>query len=124
MKLHLETLDRHTSFRPGDTVEGVAGWEPGPGEDPPDRVEVRLFWHTAGKGDRDVGVVDTVSFDAPAPTDAQVYRLALPAAGPYSFSGKLISLTWSIELVVMAGGNEHVERLDLTVSPTGEEVRL
>src|SRR5690606_38006090 len=48
VKLHLETLDRHTSFRPGDTVEGVAGWEPGPGEDPPDRVEVRLFWHTAG----------------------------------------------------------------------------
>jgi hypothetical protein len=120
MNLHLETLDHRGSYRPGDVVEGVAGWEAADGK-PPAGVEVRLFWHTTGKGDEDVGIADTARFENPAAADAQRYMLQLPVV-PYSFSGRLISLQWSLELIVQPGN--HVTRLDITVSPTGEEVRL
>ena len=118
-KVHLETLEGRTTFRPGDAVEGVAGWEL---EAPPKLVEVRLFWHTAGKGDTDVQIVEAVRFDDAPAVDARIYRFTLPGDGPYSFSGRLITLQWSIELVTKPG--KEVAKLDLTLSPTGEEVRL
>src|SRR5690606_28676875 len=102
-----------------EVVEGVAGWEL---DAPPTSVELRLFWHTAGKGDEDVKIVDTVRFDDAPAVDARIYRITLPADGPYGFSGRLITLQWSLELVVKPGGD--VARLDITVSPTREEVRL
>lgn len=118
MSIHLETLDNQTRFRPGDAVSGIAGWELGA---TPESVEVCLFWHTSGKGDRDVGIVDRVMLTPTGPIDAQPYRLQLPAQ-PYSFSGTLMTLTWSIELIVEP--DRHVARIDLTVSPSGEAVAL
>lgn len=118
MSLHLETIDNASAFAPGDTIEGVAGWEL---EAPPERVEVRLFWHTAGKGGEDVSVVETVRFDAPQAADAQPYRFTTPE-GPYAFEGKLITLRWGIELVVVPGGPSR--RLSITLSPTGAPIRL
>lgn len=118
MSTHLETLDHQTRFHPGDVISGIAGWELEP---IPDSVEVCLFWHTSGKGDRDVGIADRVHLSATGATDAQPFRLQAPAE-PYSFSGRLITLTWSIELIVEPG--HHVQRLDITLSPTGEEVTL
>ncbi len=117
-KVHIETLDHRTAYHPGDVVEGVAGWE---FDTPPTWVEVRLFWHTAGKGDADVRVVETTRFEGVPAVDARIFRFTLPA-GPYSFSGRLITLRWSLELVTQPGSN--VAKLDLTVSPTGAEVRL
>lgn len=117
-ELRLETLDHATAFRPGDVIEGIAGWDR---PDPPRHAEVRLIWHTAGKGDRDVAIVDTVAFENPAAVDAQVFRFTAPD-GPYSFSGTLVSLVWSLELIVEPGGGN--ERLDLTLSPSGEEIDL
>lgn len=116
---HLETLENRTRYRPRDVVEGVAGWEL---EAPPASAEVRLFWHTSGKGDQDVVVVATHAFKNMQATDAQIYQLRIPDVGPYGFSGKLITLQWSVELVVEPG--HHVQRIDLSVSATGEEVRL
>jgi hypothetical protein len=42
--------------------------------------------------------------------------------GPYSFSGKLISLIWALELAC-SPGSETVRR-EITVSPTGHEIVL
>jgi hypothetical protein len=42
--------------------------------------------------------------------------------GPYAFSGKLITLAWAIELVVLPGG--ETERLDLLIGPAPVEVDL
>lgn len=117
-RVHLETLDHRTAFRPGEVVEGVAAWEL---DAPPKRVTVTLGWHTAGKGGRDAQVVETLAFDDAPPVDARIYRFTLPAS-PYSFSGKLITLQWTVTLAVEPG--EHAASLDVTVSPTGAEVRL
>ena len=82
-------------------------------------AEVRLFWYTRGKGTEDVELVDTVAFPNPQTTDQRTFRFALPEA-PYSFSGKLISIIWAIELIVEPG--RSVERREIVMSPSGREV--
>lgn len=110
--------DGYTSFRPGDVVEGTAYWQLEPG---PNEVEARLFWYTRGKGTRDVGIVETIPYHNPGRTDRRPFRFRLPA-GPYSASGKLISLVWAIEVVAQPG--DVSGRVEIVVSPTGDEIRL
>lgn len=114
----VETNDGATSFRPGDVVEGTVRWQRA---SPPVVVELRLFWYTEGRGDQDVGVVQTVPFANPAAVDRRTFRVSLPE-GPYSFSGKLITLAWSLEAVAQPG--DWSGRIGITLSPTGEEIRL
>jgi len=114
----VETHDGSTSFRPGDTVEGTVRWQL---PEPPESIELRLFWSTEGKGDQDLAVMETIPFDNPGAQDRRTFRVRLPA-GPYSFSGKLITLTWALEAVALPG--EKSGNLFLVVSPTGEEIRL
>ena len=117
-ELRVETADGRTVFAPGDVVEGTASWRLG---EPPRRLEVRLFWYTQGKGDQDVGVADSMLVAVPAAEGRRDFRLRLPA-GPYSLSGKLISLLWAVELVAEPG--ERAARVEIVVSPTGREVLL
>lgn len=114
----LEIEDGQRVFAPGAEVAGSARWEL---PEDPRRVEVRLGWHTEGKGDRDEDVVARDTLDAPGRQDWRPFRLRLPD-GPYSFSGKLIRLTWSLDLVAEPFG--ELARIDLVVSPTGAELRL
>jgi hypothetical protein len=69
----------------------------------------------------DVQVVEQIVIDAPAMAGSEPFALQVPP-GPYSFSGKLISLVWSLELIVEPAGT--VERVKLVVSSTGEEVLI
>jgi hypothetical protein len=114
----VETHDGTISFRPGDTVEGTVRWQL---PEPPESIELRLFWSTEGKGDQDLAVVETIPFDNPGAQDRRTFRVRLPA-GPYSFSGKLITLSWALEAV--AQPREEAGNLGFVVSPTGEEIRL
>lgn len=116
--LELETRDGANAFLPGETVEGTASWHLDP---PAETVELRLLWYTQGKGDQDVGVVTTLPFPEPAAKDRRSFSLQLPD-GPYSFSGKLISLTWALELVAEPGS--RASRVEITVSPTRREILL
>lgn len=116
--IQVEIRDGVTSFRPGDEVEGTVRWRL---DQPPRSLEARLFWYTQGKGDQDVGVVEVLPFPEPGIEDRRPFRFRLPD-GPYSFSGKLISLLWAIEAVAEPGS--HAGRCDITVSPTGEEIVL
>jgi hypothetical protein len=116
--IQIETRDGVNAFHPGDDVEGTVRWKL---DEPPSSFELRLFWYTQGKGDQDVGVVETLPFEAPAAEDRRPFRFRLPA-GPWSFSGKLISLLWALEAVAEPGA--QAERLELTVSPTGREIAL
>lgn len=116
--VRLAVRDDATRFRPGDEVVAAAYWKL---ERPPKAVQVRLFWFTRGKGTQDVTVVETVAFDRPLMEEARPARFQLPEA-PFSFSGKLISLTWALELVVDPSGESA--RVELIVSPTGEEILL
>jgi hypothetical protein len=116
--LKIATRDNRISFRPGEEVVGAAAWQL---DEAPKAVEVRLFWFTRGKGTSDVTVVQTLRFDSPKMEEARPFQLSIPAE-PYSFSGKLISLIWALELVVKPG--KEADRLEITVSPKGDEITL
>ena len=116
--LSLQLADGRTKFRPGDRLEGVAFWELAVA---PQAIQVRLYWKTQGKGTVDLEVVREVKFDAPGPTDRRPFSIELPPS-PYSVSGKLVSIVWGVELVAEPQGESN--NVEITVSPTGEEVRL
>ena len=113
--LHIELADGRTAFKPGESVDGRVSWTVNGATS----AELRLFWYTRGKGTEDVGLVDTVAFPDPQTTDQRTFRFALPEA-PYSFSGKLISIIWAIELILEPGPS--VERREIVMSPSGREV--
>ena len=117
-QLKLETTDNRTSFMPGEEIKGIGVWQLNKNAD---AVEVRLFWYTRGKGTQDVGIADKVRFDNPTLQGGQPFSLKAPN-GPYSFSGKLISLVWALELIVLPSGD--TERLEITISPSGHEILL
>jgi hypothetical protein len=117
-RLDIALQDQKTAFAPRQTIHGRAEWNLGTR---PRHLELSLLWYTAGKGTRDVGVIETKRFDAPGASGAQDFSFALPD-GPYSFSGKLISLIWALELT-SSSGSESV-RQEITVSPTGREILL
>lgn len=117
-ELKILLRDERRNFRPGETVEGVAGWRL---DQAPQSIELRLFWFTRGKGTEDVGVVNRLCFDAPQREEGRRFSFALPAE-PYSFSGQLISLIWALELVAEPG--ERSTRVELVLSPTGREILL
>lgn len=109
-----------TAYRPGEEVAGAVAWSLEDGA-PPESAEVRLVWFTRGKGEPDSDVADSESLPWPAALDRRDFRLRLPK-GPYSFEGKLVTLTWAVEVVVEPGS--RAERTEIVVSPTGRPVRL
>jgi len=117
-ELRIATHDNRTTYRPGETISGAAACKL---DGPPSSVEVRLFWRTVGRGAQDVAVVDTVTFEQPEAEEARSFMFLAPAE-PVSFSGRLITLVWSLELVVSPG--KECARLDLMISPTGHQIIL
>lgn len=116
--LKLMLKDGRATFKPGEELEGGAFWDL---EQRPERVEVRLFYYTKGRGTEDIEIVSTYEMDAADIKESRRFRFHLPYS-PYSFSGKLISLIWAIEIV--AKPLNQVERLEFTLSPTGTEIDI
>lgn len=106
------------SFEPGESLAGRVSWRL---DAQPASAELRLFWYTRGQGTEDVGMVDTVAFTDPQPVDDRQFRFSLPKE-PYSFSGKLISVIWAVELIIEPG--LQVERRDFNMSPSGREIQI
>lgn len=116
--LGLALAGRRGALAPGERIEGTASWRL---EAAPQRVEVRLFWFTRGKGTQDVGVVGTVGFESPSAGDEGHFSFVAPQE-PHSFSGRLVTLVWALELVVEPGG--LAERVELVIAPGGREILL
>lgn len=114
--LTIDIDDMKTSFQPGQTLRGQVCWQ---ADSTPKTACLRLLWYTKGKGTEDVGIADSVEFSNPEQNDRRTYQFKIPE-GPYSFSGELFSLIWSLELVV----GKQFARQDITVSPDGHEIRL
>lgn len=115
-KLDIETENLQTDFLPGQIIRGRARWHV---MKDPKRAALRLLWYTVGKGTEDVGVADEREFQNPDALGDEAFEFAAPPA-PWSFSGKLISLVWALELTV---GGESV-RQEIILSPTGREILL
>lgn len=117
-ELSIELAEDRTGFAPGEEIRGNVTWST---DNPGQKIELRLFWFTRGKGTEDAGIVDTVPFDQPLPHETRPFRFVLPA-GPYSFSGQLVSLVWALELI--ANVSKTVVRREIEVGPDRREVRL
>ena len=115
LQVHLES-DR---FEPGARVEGRVDWDAS--EERPERMVISLLWHTAGKGSEDITIIDQVKVSAPSRIGSRRFEFALPDF-PWSFSGTLISLIWSVEASLEPKG--AVSRVDVVVAPGGEEILL
>lgn len=115
-KMDILLQDGKTTYAPGETVSGRVQWAM-----EGTRLDLALFWYTTGKGTRDVGVIESIRFDDPGPHGTREFSFTLPE-GPYSFSGKLISVVWAIELTCKP--TEETARQEITVSPTGREIVL
>jgi hypothetical protein len=114
--LAIEIEQGRTAFGPSDEIVGKAKWQM---DDSPQLLELSLFWRTEGKGTQDVGVAETIRIDNPGALGEKEFRLTAPK-GPYSFSGKLISIIWALELSGPRG--KDVVRKEITLSPTGKEI--
>jgi len=117
-ELTLQIDDNRTAFRPGERVTGTATWSL---DDAADWLEVRLLWFTRGKGTQDASTVGQHHIQMPPRTGHEKFSLKLPE-GPYSFSGKLISLVWALELVMPKG--KEATRVDFFDAPTATEIEL
>ena len=117
-ELEIITHNGKTSFLPGEVVAGQVSWAT---DRPPELIELRLFWRTEGKGTRDVKVVQSLMFEKTRWQATRDFKFQLPDS-PYSFSGKLISLIWALELVITP--TNETARLDIIVSPTESEIML
>jgi len=117
-ELRIELEDGRSRFAPGDRIRGIARWRL---EEQPEELEIRLFWYTEGKGERDVLVVERVPLGARSREGSEAFAFTAPPA-PFSFSGKLISLIWAVELVTLPDGDAG--RREITLSRSGEEIRV
>ena len=117
-ELSIELTDDRTGFAPDEEIRGTITWST---ETPGEKIELRLFWFTRGKGTADASIVETIPFNQPSPHETRPFRFVLPA-GPYSFSGQLVSLVWALELV--ASASKTVVRREIEVGPDRREVRL
>ncbi len=117
-KLKIQIESGQTSFTPGDTIAGNVSWQ---FDDRPDKVALRLIWFTRGKGTEDVGIVEETEFDGASAFETRQFRLKTPL-GPYSYSGSLLSIIWAIE--AMSEDPDDCERIEVVISPTGNEVRI
>jgi len=117
--LTLET--EFDAFYPGTDARVMVSWNANPDSPPLQAIEVRLIWKTSGKGDRDLQIVRTRRIDPSTPAGHQEITFSLPW-GPYSFSGKLISLTWAIEAILFPEGISI--RKEIVIGPNSQEVRI
>lgn len=114
-EIHVIPPSEGTAHRPGGVLDLSFEWTL---DRAPEILEARLFWFTRGKGDEDVGVVDTRVM-SPRMRGNERIKFKLPDA-PYSFSGRLITLAWAVELVA---GSESA-RWEFMLAPDGKEVVL
>ncbi len=106
-----------SAFEPGETISGEASWQ----VDRADSVQVRLFWFTSGRGTRDAQIIDSITVTEPSQVGRSRFSFRLPTE-PYSISGKLISLTWAIEMVIEPG--ERSTRAEFMMAPGGSAIVL
>lgn len=87
----------------------------------PRSIQVRLFWYTEGRGDRDLSVVEERTIRPISSSGSERLVFQTPP-GPYSFSGHLISLIWGLEAIAEPEGES--DRLEIVLAPGGKEVRI
>ncbi len=116
--LSIDLRGNQNFFAPGEMLEGKATWQL---DQAPAKVFLRLFWFTRGKGTEDIEVISETVFDHPLAAESRPFKMPLPQR-PYSFSGRLVSLIWALELVT--SDNDTAITREIVISPFGDEIDL
>lgn len=111
-------LDQGSSFLPGEVVSGKVFWQL---PKPPEKAVLHLLWCTSGKGTEDISIIDEISFQTGGVSAEHPFKFTLPLS-PYSFSGKILSLQWMLEMVLTKP--DESQQQVITVSPTKNEINL
>ena len=114
MEIHLD--EGQTCFEPGDHICGRIKWQL---QKDPEKLTLGLFWKTQGRGTEDTGLAKEIIFDNPGLSGEKSFIIECPE-GPYSYSGKLISIVWGVELC--GKKVKGVAGEDITIAPGGKEV--
>jgi hypothetical protein len=105
-------------FAPKGRVEGSVSWDL---ESAPAWLEVRLTWHTEGKGTDEVMVVGRLPLTDVRVGNQRTFSFTLPEM-PYTYHGRIFSILWSIDVFGPAQGilrrNGRLATLPIVVSPT------
>lgn len=110
--------NKKTGYLPGEELRGSIEWDL-PQE--AKKVELILFWYTAGEGNRETEIVHEQDFDVTRQKDRHDFKIRLPEA-PYSFSGKLFSISWCLEL--SSDTDKKAVREEIVISHTGDKIIL
>ena len=116
--IKFEIDEGRTHFFPGETITGRGAWH---FDAKPDVVEVRLLWYTEGKGTRDTHVEESVVLESDQTWGDAPFSLSVPD-GPYSFSGKLVTLIWAVEIVAEPSNESYAQ--DITIGIYDGEIQL
>jgi len=119
--LNIQLNQPDACFAPGDTIMGTATWQPLP--EKTRGLDVRLIWYTQGKGDADIYVAanQEIVISKPGVAGEATFEFVAPHR-PYSFAGKLIELTWAIELIQKPSLDSVVETV--IIHPNKQKIEL
>ncbi len=109
--------DGKKHFRPFEVIEGKIKYnlaKPAP------KIEVDLIWTTMGKGTTDNFKADSASISTLGSISGDGHFRLIAPSGPYSFSGKLVSVIWMISCGT-EDNQDFVEK-EIVISPTRREV--
>ena len=117
--IQIDLDNRATHFSPGEAIGGTIQWNQL--NKSPEKIDIRLIWYTMGKGDTDNQIVDAHVVENSQDQGEERFSFSAPGR-PYSFSGKLISLVWAIEVVALP--SRESERVEFEISPTRDQIVL
>ena len=105
-------------YLPGDLIHGQVSWMI---EKPPKKIKVRMGWYTEGRGTSDSEVIEEIVLSSQECVGTERFQFKAPFA-PYSFSGKLISLIWRIDVKVSPG--KYTDHQEIIIAPEAKEIHL
>jgi hypothetical protein len=109
--------DNRKRFQPYEVIEGKIKYDL---KRPSSEINVDLVWTTMGKGTTDDYRADSSVISTGGSTRGEGhFRLNAPA-GPYSFSGKLVSVIWMISCGTES--DTEIEEKEIIISPIGSEL--
>jgi hypothetical protein len=116
--LEVHTVDGSVAFNPGDEVRVRLIWDLA---ETLKRIDLSLGWHTVGKGDADESVTEKFTLNDVGHEQSIELCITLPD-GPYSFSGQLISLIWTLKAV--AYPSSETATREIIIAPGKREILL
>ena len=116
------TIDLHINkehYLPNETLRGSITYKNVNREE---KLILILYWYTTGMSELDTHKHLTLDFSPPSESGQQEFFIQLPNH-PYSFSGKLITLTWALKLSRINSEMAIIKKI--FISPiNGKEIQL